>query len=124
MSLRYQYAVKDSPAKNGVADSSEAICGLLWLARDEHSGRAWPAELPPFSDGLGTFTGDHAASLAESLRNYARSVAGAHRHNAKEARGREEAATAEDLEVAASRSRSSPTCWHTSSRFGSFRARK
>jgi hypothetical protein len=101
--LKYQKMVEKALARNEIANPVEALCGLLWLLREQHTTSAAFGTGSGFSDGLDSLTSRHATTLAESIRNYARVTAAAHKHNARVLRNAGNAAAAEDLETAAPR---------------------
>jgi hypothetical protein len=101
--LKYQQMVQRVLAQNGIANPIEALCGLLWLLREQHTMSIGFGTSGDFSDGLESLTSEHANTLAESIRNFARVIAAKHMHNAgvEGNAGRTQAAA--ELEVAASR---------------------
>jgi hypothetical protein len=82
MMLRYQQMVEKLLAQNGIGNPIEALCGLLWLLRDQHTMSMGFGTSGSFSDGLDSLTSEHANTLAESIRNFARVTAAKHKHNA------------------------------------------
>jgi hypothetical protein len=99
--FKYQELVEKVLARNGIANPVEVLYGLLWLLRQHHTMFTTMGDSIGFSDGLDLTTGEHANTLAESIRNYARVTAAANRHNAGVLRAAGNYAATADLLFAA-----------------------